>query len=47
MPVEKNVLIYSHPQTDCFGVSQLFSVTRNVGCLKHTASLHIYMTGQR
>ena len=23
-----------HPQTDCFVVSQLFSVARHVGCLK-------------
>ena len=27
-------IIYSHPQTDCFVVSQLFSVARHVGCLK-------------
>ena len=26
--------IYSHPQTDCFVVSQLFSVARHVGHLK-------------
>ena len=25
---------YYHPQTDCFIVSQLFSVARHVGCLK-------------
>ena len=26
--------IYCHPQTDCFVVSQLFSVDGHVGCLK-------------
>ena len=26
--------IYCHPQTDCFIVSQLFNVTRHIGCLK-------------
>ena len=26
--------IYCHPKTDCFIVSQLFSVARHVGCLK-------------
>ena len=26
--------IYSHPQTDCFVVLQLFSVARHMGCLK-------------
>ena len=26
--------IYCHPQTDCFVVSQLFSVARHVGRLK-------------
>ena len=26
--------IYCHPQTDCFVVSQLFSVARHIGCLK-------------
>ena len=25
---------YYHPQTDCFVVSQLFSVVRHVGCFK-------------
>ena len=25
---------YSHPQTDCFVVSQLISVTRHMRCLK-------------
>ena len=28
------IYIYCHPQTDCFIVSQLFSVARHVGCLK-------------
>ena len=28
------IYIYSHPQTDSFVVSQLFSVARHVGCLK-------------
>ena len=28
------VLIYCHPHTDCFVVSQLFSVARHVGRLK-------------
>ena len=28
------IYIYCHPQTDCFVVSQLFSVARHVGCLK-------------
>ena len=28
------IYIYSHPQTDCFIVSQLFSVAMHVGCLK-------------
>ena len=28
------IYIYCHPQTDCFIVSQLFSVARLVGCLK-------------
>ncbi len=28
------IYIYSHPQTDCFVVSQLFSVARHVGRLK-------------
>ena len=26
------IYIYCHPQTDCFIVSQLFSVARHVGC---------------
>ena len=26
--------IYSHPQTDCFVVSQLISVARHTGCFK-------------
>ena len=26
--------MYCPPQTDCFVVSQLFSVARHVGCLK-------------
>ena len=26
--------IYCHPQTDCFVISQLFSVARHVGCFK-------------
>ena len=28
------IYIYSHPQTDCFVVSQLFSVARHIGRLK-------------
>ena len=28
------IYIFSHPQTDCFVVSQLFSVARHVGRLK-------------
>ena len=28
------VCVYCHPRTDCFVVSQLFSVARHVGCLK-------------
>ena len=28
------IYIYSHPQTDCFVISQLFSVTGHVECLK-------------
>ena len=28
------ILIYCHPQTDCFIVSQLFSVARHIGHLK-------------
>ena len=28
------VCVYSHPHTDCFVVSQLFSVARHVECLK-------------
>ena len=28
------IYIYCHPQTDCFVVSQLFSVARHVGRLK-------------
>ena len=28
------IYIYSHPQTDCFVVSQLFRVARHVGCSK-------------
>ena len=31
--------IYSHPQTDCFVVSQLFSVARRVGHLKMESKL--------
>ena len=29
-----SIYIYCHPQTDCFVVSQHFSVARHVGCLK-------------
>ena len=29
-----HIYIYSHPLTDCFAVSQLFSVARHVRCLK-------------
>ena len=28
------IYIYSHPQTDCFVLSELFSVARHVGCSK-------------
>ena len=28
------IYIYCHPQTDCFAVSQLFSVARHIGRLK-------------
>ena len=28
------IYIYCHPQTDCFVVSQLFSVVRHIGCFK-------------
>ena len=28
------IYIYYHPQTNCFVVSQLFSVARHVGCSK-------------
>ena len=28
------IYIYCHPQTDCFVLSELFSVARHVGCLK-------------
>ena len=26
--------MYCHPHTDCFVVSQLFSVAKHIGCLK-------------
>ena len=29
-----NIYIYSHPQTDCFVLSELFSVARHAGRLK-------------
>ena len=32
------IYIYSHPQTDCFVVSQLFFVARLEGRLKHSLS---------
>ena len=32
--IHTHTYIYCHPQTDCFIVSQLFSVARHVGCLK-------------
>ena len=28
------IYIYTHPQTDCFVLSELFSVARHSGCLK-------------
>ena len=28
------ICMYCHPQTDCFIISQLFSVVRYVGCFK-------------
>ena len=39
-----NKYIYSHPQTDCFVVSQLFSVATQVGLLKlGSKPAHLYV----
>ena len=42
--------IYRHPQTDCFVVSQLFSVARHVGRLKlgsKPAQLYVDLVSDR
>ena len=35
--------VYCHPQTDCFVLSELFSVARHAGCSKPGSTpVHLY-----